>query len=142
MGNICPVCGKPLTIDVLHRVEELADRPEGFVPKNSRPFRSLMPLSEIISFILGANINSSKVWEQYNKLVNAFGSELNVLLEADEERMKNIVDEKIANLVLRARNGRIKIKPGYDGVYGEIVDNEIKEKERPMKKPQKSLNDF
>jgi uncharacterized protein (TIGR00375 family) len=138
LGNICPVCKRPLTIGVLHRVEELADRPEVFMPENARPFHSLIPLSEIISFVMKSNPSSSKVWEEYNKLVNAFGSELNVLMEADEERMKRIVDEKLVDFILKARSAGISIKPGYDGLYGEIAD----EKNTNLNKSQKTLGDF
>jgi len=134
-NNICPVCKKPLTIGVLHRVSELADRPEGFIPKGSKPFRSLLPLSEIISFVMATGVSSRKVWERYNRLVNAFGSELNVLLEAEEEMMKRVAEEKIVDLILKVRNGCITIKPGYDGVYGKIEP----EKE---KGPQRRLSDF
>ena len=143
MRNICPVCRRPLTIGVLHRVEELADRPEGFVPENSKPFHSLVPLSEIIASATGASVSSGKVWESYNRLVNAFGSELNVLTEAGEGQMKQVVKERIAEMIIKARTGRMKIKPGYDGVYGELEsgDNAIK-KRRMEAKPQKTLGDF
>lgn len=134
--NMCPVCKRPLTIGVLHRVEELADRQEGFVPENSKPFRSLVPLSEIISLVLKANVSSSRVWEAYNQLVNSFGSELNVLLEAEEDKMKNVVDENIVDLILRVRENKVKLKPGYDGVYGELVEEE------KIKGPQKRLSEF
>lgn len=137
-NNICPVCKRPITIGVLHRVEELANREEGFVPKGSKPFRSLIPLSEIISFTLKSNMSSSKVWNEYNKLVNAFGSEFNVLLEAEEERMKNIVERGMVELILKNRSGGINIKPGYDGVYGELVAGG----KGLSKKPQKKLSDF
>jgi PHP family Zn ribbon phosphoesterase len=137
-NNICPVCKRPITIGVLHRVEELANREEGFIPKDSKPFRSLIPLSEIISFTVKSNVSSSKVWSEYNKLVNAFGSEFKVLLEAEEERLKNIVDKEVVELILKNRSGGINIKPGYDGVYGELV---AEEKEL-SKKPQKKLSDF
>ncbi|MEE9322929.1 MAG: endonuclease Q family protein [Candidatus Aenigmarchaeota archaeon] len=136
--NTCPACRRPLTIGVLHRVEELADREEGFAPKGSKPFRSLIPLSEIISFVLKSNLSSRKVWEEYNKLVNAFGSELNVLLEAGEEMMKRVVDDKIVELILKVRSGKAEIKPGYDGVYGELVVEEA----GASKKPQRKLSDF
>ncbi len=136
--NICPVCKRKLTIGVLHRVEELADREEGFAPNGSKPFRSLIPLSEIISFVLKSNLSSRKVWEEYNKLVNSFGSELNVLLEAEEGRMKNVVNEKVVELILKVRSEKVEIKPGYDGVYGELVI----EKKESSKSPQKSLKDF
>lgn len=146
LRNVCPVCRRPLTIGVLHRVEELADRPEGFVPENAKPFHSLIPLSEIIAFVVGTSVSSGKVWEEYNKLVNAFGSELNVLMEADEERMGKTVKEKIAEMIIKARTGKIKIKPGYDGVYGELESDSLsKRKKRGMdtsQKPQKTLGDF
>ena len=139
LNNICPVCRRPLTIGVLHRVEELADREEGFVPENSKPFKSLIPLSEIISIVLGSPLNSNRVWEEYNKLVSAFGSEFRVLLEADEERMKNVVNKKIADLILKVREGNVKLEPGYDGVYGRLIQqNEVVSK----KQPQKTLKDF
>ncbi len=137
LNNICPICKRPLTIGVLHRVEELADREEGFIPKNSKPFKSLIPLSEIISIVIGSPLNSKKVWKEYTKLVNAFGSEFRVLLEADEERMRNVADGKIVDLILKVRRGEVKIKPGYDGVYGKLVlDEEV------LKKPQRTLKDF
>lgn len=139
-NNICPVCKRPLTIGVLHRVEELADREEGSVPKDSKPFRSLLPLSEIISFVLKSGLSSRKVWEEYNKLINTFGSELNVLIEAGGEQMRNIVNERVVDLILKSRSGEIRIKPGYDGVYGEITREEDKAEE--LKKPQKTLKDF
>ncbi len=140
LGNICPVCKRPLTIGVLHRVEELADREEGFVPNGSKPFRSLIPLSEIISFVLGSNLGSSRVWEGYNNLVNVFGSEFNVLLEAGEERMKRIVDDRIVSLVLQVRSGKVGVKPGYDGVYGELF---LEKGKGPVHgKSQKKLDDF
>ena len=134
--NICPVCRKPLTIGVLHRVEELADREEGFVPENAKPFRRLIPLSEIISFVLKSNVASQKVWKDYKKLVNAFGSELDVLLTAEKERMENLVDKKIVDLIIKNREGEVKIKPGYDGVYGKITGVS------PSEGPQKKLSDF
>lgn len=137
LNNICPVCKRPLTIGVLHRVEELADREEGFVPEGSKPFRSLIPLSEIISIVLGSSLNSRRVWEEYNKMIKAFGSELKILMEVSKERMKNVVNEKIVDLILKVRSGEMKIKAGYDGVYGKLLMNG-----RKTKKPQKTLKEF
>jgi len=143
LRNICPVCGRPLTIGVLHRVEELADRPEGFLPKDSRPFRSVVPLSEIISFALGASMSSSKVWGEYSKLVGAFGSELGVLFDADKEKLRNTTESKIAELINKMGNNNIKIKPGYDGVYGEIETESVRRsRKKSVIKPQKRLVDF
>ena len=147
-NNICPVCKKPLTIGVLHRVEELADREEGFIPKNAIPFRSLIPLAEIIKYRTGVNqVMSKKVWKTYNDLVKEFGNELEVLLEAPKERIESVAGEKIADAVIKVREGKIKMEAGYDGEYGyPVFNNNEKEKprtERHVKNsPQKSLMDF
>ncbi|MBW2988589.1 endonuclease Q family protein, partial [Candidatus Woesearchaeota archaeon] len=73
LHKICPVCRQPLTIGVLNRVEELADREEGFKPKEAHDFLTLLPLAEIISRVLGVGINSKGMWAAYNKLIKAFG---------------------------------------------------------------------
>ncbi|MBW2975826.1 endonuclease Q family protein [Candidatus Woesearchaeota archaeon] len=119
--NNCPKCGKKLTIGVLHRVEELADREEGYKPKDAIPFKSLIPLSEILSSLLGTSLSSQKIWKEYYNLVNKFGSELNVLLEAEKEELEKAADEKVAEAIINNREGKIKINPGYDGVYGQPV---------------------
>ncbi len=143
--NVCPVCGRELTIGVLHRVEELADREDGFKPKGAKPFKSLIPLSEIISQVLGiGQLYSKKIWEIHSELVDSFGTELEVLLNAPEEKMTKLTSEKIAAAVIGVRNGRIRIEPGFDGVYGYPVFNG---KKRVSIKPgdldkQKSLSDF
>ena len=141
--RICPVCKRQLTIGVLNRVEELADRPEGFVPENAVPFKRLIPLTEIIIAIQGGALAGKKTWETYNKLLQRFGSEFNILLEADKEDMEKIADEKIADAIIRNRNGEIEVKPGYDGEYGVPVIGEMKEKKTGTKrKPQKGLGEF
>ena len=144
-NNICPKCKKPLTIGVLHRVEELADRPHGFIPKNAIPFRSVIPLAEILSFLLGVSVASKKVWQEYFRLVNHFGSEFNVLFDAKKEEMAKVVDGKVADAIIAVRENKVEIKPGYDGVYGQLVfdKNELKNIERGKKiTPQKSLSEF
>ena len=123
LKNICPKCGKPLTVGVLQRVEELADRPEGFVPNDAVPFKRLIPLSELISKILGAGIATKKVWEIYHKLIKNFGNEMNVLLDADEQKLKNLVGEKLSDYIIKNREGKIRVKEGCDGEYGEpLID--------------------
>jgi uncharacterized protein (TIGR00375 family) len=119
-GNICPVCGKGLTIGVLNRVEKLSDRPEGFKPPNVVPFKSLIPLQEIIAESLGMGIGTQKVIKEYNNLIKNFGNELNVLLEISQKDLENISRPEIAEGILRSREGKIYIEPGYDGVYGKI----------------------
>jgi uncharacterized protein (TIGR00375 family) len=117
-NNICPVCGKELTIGVLHRVEELANRPEGFEPEGAIPFKSIIPLAELLAVLYNTEAYSKKVWEDSTKLIKEFGSELNVLLEAPEEKLRLLVNEKVVETIMRNREGKIKVQPGYDGEYG------------------------
>jgi len=143
INNICPKCGKKLTIGVLHRVEELADRPEGFIPENAIPFKTLLPLYEIISFAWGAGeLYSRKVLQEHDKLIKNFGNELNVLLNVQKEELLKVTNEKIADAIIKVREGKIKYIAGADGEYGiPIFDEKIVQKR--MKLPsQKSLNDF
>lgn len=125
INNICPICKKPLIIGVLNRVEKLADREEGFKPKHAKPFKSILPLSEIIAAILGRGIATKFVWAEYNKLINEFKDEFNILLNVKLEDLKKVTKEKLANLIIENRGGKIKVKPGYDGVYGiPVIDGE------------------
>lgn len=120
MNNICPVCKSPLTIGVLHRVEELADRKEVFVRENGKKVYYLLPLSEIISTVMQKPIASKKVWEVYTPLVEKFGNELNLLMNTSYEELAKHTDKKIAELVIDVRERKAVINPGYDGVYGNI----------------------
>lgn len=119
-NNICPRCGKPLVIGVLNRVEELADRPEGFLPKDAVPFKSLIPLNEIIAESLGTSVLSKKVVEYYNNLINKLGSELKILLESSEKEIREESLPEIAEGIIKMREGKVFIEPGYDGVYGKV----------------------
>ncbi|MBW2981725.1 endonuclease Q family protein [Candidatus Woesearchaeota archaeon] len=145
INGICPKCGKPVTIGVEYRVEQLADREEGFMPKQAKDFKRLIPLSEIISKIVGTAIATKKVWAEFNKLIDHFKSELNILLDASEEDLKKVVDEKIVNAILKNRAGKIEVQPGYDGEYGIPIFSEKDRKEMSkieVKKKQTGLNDF
>jgi uncharacterized protein (TIGR00375 family) len=126
LGGKCPKCGRDLTIGVLSRAEELADRAEGHKPKGAVDFKSLIPLTEILGSLMGASPATKKVKEVHDKLLGAFGSEFNVLLKAQFNDLSKIVKEKVASAILRNREGRIKIQPGYDGVYGKPIF-EVKE---------------
>jgi uncharacterized protein (TIGR00375 family) len=121
--NICPVCKKPLTIGVMHRVEELADRQEGFKPKDATGFKSILPLAELIASARKSPLESKKVMDEYNKISQG-NSELKILLEMPAEQLARITDDRLAMLIIFNRNGKIKIKPGFDGVYGEPVFEE------------------
>jgi uncharacterized protein (TIGR00375 family) len=137
MGDVCPVCKKKMTIGVLHRVEVLADRKEGFVPPHSVPFTRLIPLMEIIASVRDAGVATKGVQEEYFKIVNYFGNEF-AALEAPEENLILASDKVLAKAIVKARNGEVYWKPGYDGEFGEMRWE--KPKEDP--KSQKSLMDF
>jgi len=119
-NNICPKCGRPLTIGVMHRVEELADRPSGSKPAATIPFKSLIPLCEIIGEGLGVGADSKAVKVEYDNLIKIFGSEFEVLLKTEPQELQNATLPQIAEGIARVREGRVKIIPGYDGVYGKI----------------------
>jgi len=152
LGRICPICKKPLTIGVLYRVEELADRNSGFIPKDAKPFKRLMPLSELISTVTHKKLETKLVWAEYNKLIESFGNEMNILLNVPNEELLKVTDKSIAELILKNRIGDLKIEPGFDGEYGLPVIKGTKlpeyEKititEELIKKlrPQKNLGEF
>lgn len=140
LNGYCPICRKKLTLGVLHRVNELADRAEGFRPKNAIPFKTLLPLYEIISHVMGIKqLYSKTVVTEQDKIISAFGSELNVLMNADFKSLEKVTHERIAKAIIDVREGKIKVDPGYDGVYGEPVFHEKVESPR---KRQKSLGEF
>jgi uncharacterized protein (TIGR00375 family) len=143
-GNRCPVCGRKLTKGVEQRVEELADRPVGFVPENAIGYKRLLPLSEIITAVLGVSYQGAqKVWSVYNPLVKKFGDEYTVLMDASLKEMAQIVEPRIAEAIIRVREEKVKVIPGYDGVYGQLAIFEEKQEKAVQQKPsQKSMSDF
>lgn len=131
-----------MTLGVLHRVEELADRDSDFMPKDAVPFKKLMPLSELIAAYLKTEVFGKKVWEIYNKLIQQFGNEFNVLLNAEKNDLSKIVDEKLAELIINNRAGQIKFVAGYDGVYGKPVIDENQKENHFATRTQKNLGEF
>lgn len=147
LKDICPVCKGKLTVGVAERIEELADRPEGFVPNNAVPFKNLIPLSEVIAGTTGHSVSSKQVWDEYYKLINAFGNEFEIVLNAEEKEIKKITTEKIASNIIKNRNQKIPFKPGYDGVYGVPMfegEDSVQYKEEKIKPviSQKGLDEF
>ncbi len=141
LNEICPKCKRKMTIGVLNRVEQLADREEGYTPKNAIPFKSLLPLSEIIANAMGVQLFSKKVLEENNKLIFRYGNELKILLEVPLEDLIKTTNEKIADAIIKVREGKVKYEPGYDGVYGKpIFDDKIRIKQTFI--GQKSLTEF
>jgi len=143
LKGVCPKCGKSLTIGVLNRVESLADRAAGFRPEGAKDFYTLLPLTEILSALIGSPLASKKTWKAYYDIVNAVGSEYDVLMRASEEELMKLAEPRIVKAIIRNRHGNIEVDPGYDGEYGKPVlsEKETKEKIKP-KHVQLGLDDF
>ena len=116
---LCPVCGKKVTVGVMHRVELLSDREEGFKPPKALPFKSIIPLPEIIAEINKSSVQSKGVFKTYMKTIYKLGSEYHILLSESISEIEK-VDLKLAEAIERMRNGKIFVAPGFDGEYGKI----------------------
>lgn len=145
-NGVCPRCGKKLTVGVLSRVEELADRPaipvqiDGYLHKYEGriPFYNLVSLDEVIAKVYGVGVASVKVKAEYERLIKIFGGEFKILMEASgDELRRSGVEEKIIRGIVAVREGKIKFDPpGYDGEYGRMVflnEDKIKEEEKQEK---------
>ncbi len=134
-GNKCPKCGKKLTIGVMHRIDDLADMEKGFVPKGAVPYVHAIPLQEVIAHICGKTQYSVYVKNTYSKILERFGTEFDVLMKADIDKIAE-VDRKLAEGIRIIREDRAHVIPGYDGVFGIIdIFNEVKkEKSDGMQK--------
>jgi uncharacterized protein (TIGR00375 family) len=147
-SNVCPVCRRKLTKGVEQRVEELADRPSTFKRERAPGFKRLLPLSEIIAAVLGTDSPSTQaVWKNFTSLVEHFGDEYSVLIDAPLDAMASVVDASVAQAIVKVRDGNAKVTPGYDGVYGQLVlgVEAPKAKPKPPAQPtvkQKSMSDF
>jgi len=120
VNNICPKCGRAMTIGVLSRVEELADRPQGFVLDNAIPFKSLVPLREIISEVLNCQVKTKAVEEEYQKLLTHFPNEFHILLDASHDDLSQVTSPEISQGIIKVREGQVVLEPGYDGEYGKV----------------------
>ena len=120
LGGICPVCGKKLTMGVDHRVEQLADRAEGFVKKEGKEYESLVPLPEVSSTCMGYSTASKKVQGCFEQMIQTLGTEFDILRNVPSEDIKSCAGERIAEGIENVRTGNVKRIPGYDGEYGKI----------------------
>jgi uncharacterized protein (TIGR00375 family) len=119
LGDKCPKCGKRLTVGVLQRVEELADRDEGRRPPGAIPYRTLVSLCEVIAMVTGIRGPYAKrVIDEQDRVIGRFGSELAVLLDAEYEELLQATSPRIARAIIAVREGKVSFEPGYDGVYG------------------------
>jgi uncharacterized protein (TIGR00375 family) len=116
----CPQCGKPLTIGVLNRVEQLADRSEAIKPKRARPYNNLIPLGSILGEILQVGPKSQKVLRAYRMAIEKIGPELSILNQLDVQRIEEAGIPLLAEAVRRMREKKVEIHPGFDGEYGTI----------------------
>ncbi|PKB79725.1 MAG: hypothetical protein BZY88_11745 [SAR202 cluster bacterium Io17-Chloro-G9] len=126
----CARCGRPLTMGVKHRISELSKRGIGALapPDKSAvpagegqpPFMKLLPLQEILAQSMGLGLGSKKLQAEYHRLVSELGGELRTLTQADDDELATVAGEELARLVIRARQGRVVVEPGYDGVYGKV----------------------
>ncbi len=122
VGGKCPVCHRPLTTGVEERVEKLADRPAGFKPDGAIGYIHLLPLHEIICATLDIeNPSSTAAWRVYNALTSRLGDEYAVLLDVERDQLAQAVGTKVAEAIIRVREDRVKVVPGYDGVYGRLI---------------------
>jgi DNA helicase-2/ATP-dependent DNA helicase PcrA len=120
LNGICPECGRPLTLGVLHRVRELADRPSGYVPENRQGYTRIIPLADMLSDIFQVGPKTKKVDRYYNKAVQTLGPELEILTRCSVERIRSAGIPLLAEAVERMRSGKAHVSPGYDGEYGKV----------------------
>jgi uncharacterized protein (TIGR00375 family) len=136
--GLCPKCAKPVTVGVMSRVDALSDRPDGYTPENAIPYKNLIPFVEIIADAKGVAKTSVVVEREYHDLVSRFGTEFEILLKASKEDLYKQLPRKVADGVLKVRQGKVKIAPGFDGEYGKIAVFDENE-ETPQREKQLSL---
>ncbi len=119
-GYICPICGKKLTVGVLHRVRTLADRKRGFKPEGAPSALYLIPLIEIIGNVLNVGTNSKKAENMYWRTIRALGNELKILKDIPLDDVEKAGMSLISDAISRVRSGHVHITPGFDGSYGKI----------------------
>lgn len=126
---LCPVCGKKVTVGVMHRVEKLADREEGFKPSGAPEFRSIIPLNEIIAETMKVGVTSKAVEKEYFSMLERLGNEFGILMECPHEEIAKISSPRIAEAIAKMRAGEVHIAPGFDGEFGKIKIFEEVERE-------------
>lgn len=133
LSGTCPKCGKKLLVGVLNRVAALGERPYGLVPKGAIPFRSVVPLEEVLAETLGVGVASKKVVEMYERMTS-LRPEFEILLDASRDEIAGISNSAIAESVIRVREGNLQIEGGYDGVFGKIEIYTDEERDKLLKK--------
>lgn len=126
---LCPVCGKGVTVGVMHRVEKLADREDGSGLSGSPGFHSIIPLPEIISETVKVGVNSKRVANEYFRVLEGLGNEFKILMETPLEDIEIAGSPLLREAISRVRSGDIYIAPGFDGEFGKIKIFEKVERE-------------
>jgi uncharacterized protein (TIGR00375 family) len=116
----CPVCGGKLVIGVLHRINSLADRDSGYIPKDRPPFIKVVPLREIIAYVFRKGAISLAVDNIYTSMIARLGTEYNILINADTKKISEGFGEEMGTAISNMRKGDITIEPGYSGVFGKV----------------------
>ena len=139
LGGICPKCGKAMTIGVEHRVELIAKFERGHKSDSGKKFYKILPLQEIISLVYGWKMENKKTWDVYNGIIEKFENELSILLDVGyDELIEKGIDKKIVELILLGREGKLKVKPGYDGEYGVLEFEGVEKKIEKIKEVKKN----
>ncbi|MCX8015894.1 MAG: endonuclease Q family protein [Patescibacteria group bacterium] len=128
INNVCPRCHRPLTVGVMHRVEDLADRPENYQAPDRPPYKRLVPLEEILAEVLKTAPHSKKVQNEFERLINLFDNEMKILLDVDLKEIEAEASFELKEAINRVRKGQLNIRPGFDGEYGKIKifgENEV-----------------
>jgi len=136
LGYLCPKCGNPVTIGVLHRIETFADREEGFVPPNKPLSIHLVPFLEVVAEVFEVSKTTKTAQRLYEQYLSKAGTEFDVLLKVDLEELKEVFPEKLVEAIKRVREGKVFVKPGYDGEYGVVKvfgENEEKKEDNGLK---------
>jgi uncharacterized protein (TIGR00375 family) len=118
--GLCPVCCTKVTVGVMHRVDDLADRDEGYIPQRAIPAKHLIPLEEILADALEARPGTKTVEKEYERIIVELGPELQILLDIGEQELRKVCPSRVCEGILRVRREEVTMDPGYDGVYGKV----------------------
>ena len=122
LNGVCPRCNRKLIIGVENRIDSISKEKEGYKPENAKMFYKLLPLHELIALHLSSRLESKKTWELYNSLIEKFVNEFRILFDINkEELLQNKIDEKLVELIILNRAGKLSVRPGFDGEYGEVL---------------------
>lgn len=150
LNGICPKCQKKLVIGVQYRVDQLANRESNEKPKNAFPFKTILPLQDLIACVYAKPALSKLVYAETERLTSQFGTEFNLLLFEPEKSLREKIGFKLASAIIANRNGSLKVKAGYDGEYGVLElppsmilkKNEKDDVSNPKEKAQTGLSEF